>query len=108
MTMCKRMVVTAVGIDKDGEMQIAKNSNLFQCTGEEGNCGCIHAEVNLLKKMPNPEIVISTHSPCLQCAALLKNAGVKKVIYFEKYRKPEGIEFLKKNNIEVIQKNIID
>lgn len=103
---CKRLKVVCVGIDKDGNMMMRENGNLFECTGEEGNCGCIHAEVNLIKEMPHPKEVIITHSPCLTCAIMLYNAGVKKVTYLEPYRKKEGIEYLKKKGVKVEYKKV--
>ena len=38
-------------------------------------------------------------SPCFDCAKLIIQAGVKRVVYIETYRIEKGIEFLRSNNI---------
>ena len=48
MNPCKRAYVEAYGIK---ELVKATNGNLGECTGEVGNCGCIHAEDNLLSNV---------------------------------------------------------
>jgi dCMP deaminase len=51
----------------------------------------------------NTEIIISL-SPCINCARMIKNSGVKKVFYIDLYdRDQEGIKFLEKNNIPIQQ-----
>jgi len=42
-----------------------------------------------------------THSPCLDCAKLIFQSGIKRVFYSEEYRDDTGTEFLKKSGIEV-------
>ena len=44
-----------------------------------------------------------THSPCLDCAKLIINAGIKQVVYNIAYRKTEGIELLSSAGVMVIQ-----
>lgn len=43
-----------------------------------------------------------TASPCIECAKLIIQAGIKRVVYSEKYRLEDGIELLKRAGIEVI------
>ena len=43
-----------------------------------------------------------TASPCIECAKLIIQAGIKRVVYSEKYRLEDGLELLKRANIEVI------
>jgi dCMP deaminase len=43
-----------------------------------------------------------THSPCRQCAKLIINAEISKVIYGVLYRDPSGIDLLKSVGIEVL------
>jgi dCMP deaminase len=43
-----------------------------------------------------------TASPCIECAKLIVQAGIKRVIYSEKYRLVDGLELLQKAGIEVI------
>ena len=42
-----------------------------------------------------------TASPCIECAKLIIQAGIKRVIYGEQYRLTDGIDLLKRANIEV-------
>jgi dCMP deaminase len=69
----------------------------------------IHAEANAIAKLAkSPESGVGstmflTHSPCIQCAKQIYTAGVEKVFYKEDYRSTQGIEFLKKCNVEVIK-----
>ena len=46
-----------------------------------------------------------TAAPCIECSKLIIQSGIKRVVYGEKYRLEEGIELLRKANIEVIYLN---
>lgn len=74
----------------------------------------IHAEANAIYfcaknglKTEGTTLYI-TLSPCIKCALGIIQAGIKTVYYFEKYRDPSGIDFLKKNNIQIEQLKEID
>lgn len=98
---CKRLTVTAVGF-KDGKMEMAQNEHeTGVCNGKVGKCGCTHAEIRLLHLMPHPETVVLSHSPCMQCAAALVNAGVKEVAYEEPYRLRDGLYYLMDHGVSV-------
>ena len=62
----------------------------------------LHAEMNSLMKLAkssssgNQASMFITHSPCLECAKGIYQAGIKEVFYGEDYRSKEGIVFLKK------------
>ena len=43
-----------------------------------------------------------TASPCIECAKLIIQAGIKRVVYGEQYRLTDGIDLLRRANIEVI------
>ena len=67
----------------------------------------IHAEMNCLAKLASSnesgkgaELYI-THSPCIECAKLIYQSGIKTVYYENEYRLEEGIEFLIKSGIHV-------
>lgn len=67
----------------------------------------LHAESNAIAKLArssnsglNADIFI-THSPCMECAKLIFQSGIKQVFYAEDYRIASGIDFLKKSNIKV-------
>ena len=99
--MCKRMLVQALAVDVLGNIAFSTNSNDSECTGEVGNCGCTHAEINVLRKMKQPITLYLSHSPCEKCAQALIKSTIKTVIYENEYRKTEGIELLKYHGIEV-------
>ena len=65
---------------------------------EPGHSGMLHAEINALLKMdyhsPCDKTMYVTLSPCRMCAKTIINAGIKEVVYIEKYRDPSGIELL--------------
>lgn len=43
----------------------------------------------------------ATHSPCLDCAKLIINAGIKRVVYDQPYRKTEALDLLRSVGIAV-------
>ena len=43
-----------------------------------------------------------TASPCIECAKLIIQAGIKRVVYSEKYRLEDGVELLRRAGIEVV------
>ena len=67
----------------------------------------IHAEANAVAKLARSSesgegaTMYITHSPCFECAKLIYTAGIKKVFYRDQYRSDDGIEFLRKCNVEV-------
>lgn len=69
----------------------------------------LHAERNLVAKAAREGIsmkdssVYVTLSPCLPCAMMMFQAGVKTLVYDEEYRLTDGIDFLKRKNINVIK-----
>ena len=47
----------------------------------------------------------TTAAPCIECSKLIIQAGIKRVIYAEQYRLNDGIDLLRRANIEVIYLN---
>ena len=43
-----------------------------------------------------------TTSPCIECAKLIIQAGIKRLVYGEKYRLEDGLNLLRKAGIEVV------
>jgi dCMP deaminase len=76
---------------------------------EPGLSGLIHAEVNALIKMdynnPKDKMLYVNLSPCLDCAKLILNSGIKEVIYKDEYRNLEGLNLLKSNGLIVRKYN---
>jgi len=71
----------------------------------------LHAEANAITKLARSNnnsdgaTLYITASPCLECAKLIIQAGIKRVVYGEPYRLEDGINLLKRANIEVIYIN---
>lgn len=69
----------------------------------------LHAETNAIAKVSRSTNssdganMFITHAPCLECAKIIHQAGIKEVYYRNNYRTTDGIEFLKKCNIDVQQ-----
>lgn len=69
----------------------------------------LHAETNAIAKVSrssnstdNADLFV-THAPCLECAKLIYQSGIKSVFYRDTYRSEDGIQFLQKCNVEVKQ-----
>ncbi len=68
----------------------------------------LHAEANAITKIArsnnssNDATMYVTASPCIECSKLIIQAGIKRVVYSEKYRLEDGIELLKRAGIEVV------
>ena len=69
----------------------------------------LHAETNAIAKLArstesglNADLFV-THAPCLDCAKLIYQAGIRRVFFGTAYRDNAGINFLKASNVEVTQ-----
>ena len=68
-----------------------------------------HSESNAILKLARSHesaldaSLFITHSPCINCAKMIYQAGISEVYYSIEYRSRDGIEFLKKCNIPVHQ-----
>ena len=67
----------------------------------------LHAEANAITKIARSgnnsdgATLYVTTSQCIECAKLIIQAGIRRVIYGEKYRIEDGINLLKRANIDV-------
>jgi dCMP deaminase len=67
----------------------------------------LHAETNALAKIAQSTnssegaSLFVTHAPCIDCAKLIYQSGIKSVFYRNSYRDEKGIDFLTKCNLEV-------
>ena len=77
------------------------------CEDEEGRTFpyVLHAEANAITKVARSNnssegsTLYVTSSPCLECAKLIIQAGIKRVVFSEYYRICEGIDLLNKAGI---------
>ena len=67
----------------------------------------LHAEANAITKIARSgnnsdgSTLYVTDSPCIECAKLIIQAGIKRVIYCREYRLTDGIDLLRRAGIEV-------
>ena len=68
----------------------------------------LHAEANAITKLArssnNSEgsTLYVTSSPCIECAKLIIQSGIKRVVYGEQYRLADGLDLLRRAGIEVV------
>ncbi|MDD7250639.1 MAG: dCMP deaminase family protein [Prevotellaceae bacterium] len=68
----------------------------------------LHAEANAITKIARSSnnsdgaTLYVTASPCLECAKLIIQAGIKRVVYGELYRLDDGIKLLERAHIETL------
>lgn len=69
----------------------------------------LHAESNAIAKLAKSNEsglgadLFVTHAPCMECAKLIYQSGIRRVFYGENYRDQSGINFLEKSGIEIQQ-----
>jgi len=67
----------------------------------------LHAEANAITKVAKSNnssegsTLYITTSPCMECSKLIIQAGIKRVVYEEKYRITDGLDLLKRANIDL-------
>jgi dCMP deaminase len=82
-----------------------------ECEDEENKTKTyvLHAEANAITKVAKSgnsslgATLYVTSSPCIECSKLIIQAGIKRVVFTENYRLEDGINLLKRANIEVEQ-----
>ncbi len=68
----------------------------------------LHAEANAITKVAQSSnsskgaTLYTTASPCLECAKLIIQSGINRVVYGEEYRVTDGIELLKRAGITTV------
>ncbi|WP_314517844.1 dCMP deaminase family protein [Prevotella sp.] len=67
----------------------------------------LHAEANAITKLARSSnnsdgaTLYVTASPCIECSKLIIQAGIRRVVYAEKYRLTDGIDLLEKAGVKV-------
>jgi dCMP deaminase len=68
----------------------------------------LHAEANAITKVARSNnssdgaTLYVTASPCLECAKLIVQAGIKRVVYNELYRIVDGLDLLERAGVECV------
>ena len=71
----------------------------------------LHAEANAITKLARSSnnsdgaTLYVTDAPCIECAKLIIQAGIKRVVFAKQYRLHDGIDLLERANIQVIHLN---
>ncbi len=67
----------------------------------------LHAEANAITKVAKSgnssegSTLYITDSPCIECAKLIIQAGIKRVVYRDEYRLTDGVDLLRRAGVEV-------
>ena len=83
------------------------------CEDEEGYTKwyVLHAEANAVLKVAKSTnscldaTLYLTLSPCKECAKLIHQSGIKRLVYTKEYKDDSGLRFLRKAKVEVVQLN---
>jgi dCMP deaminase len=74
----------------------------------------LHAEANAITKLARSTnsgqgaTLYVTASPCIECAKLIIQAGIRRVVYGEKYRLDDGIRLLERAGVDVVYSPVHD
>lgn len=74
----------------------------------------LHAEANAITKVAastnncSGATLYVTASPCIECAKLIIQSGIKRVVYSDEYRMRDGIELLEHARVEVVRIEVED
>ncbi|WP_444647857.1 deoxycytidylate deaminase [Flavobacterium columnare] len=117
---CKRKQVGAIIVRDRMIISDGYNgtpSGFDNCCEDENNLThwyVLHAEANAILKVAsstqscNQATLYITLSPCKECSKLIHQAGIKRVVYLEKYKDDSGLVFLEKAGVVVQQIKDLD
>ncbi len=72
----------------------------------------LHAEANAITKVAKSNnssegaTLYVTTSPCMECSKLIIQSGIKRVVFCNKYHNDDGLELLRRANIEILHLEI--
>lgn len=110
---CKRRQVGALVVKGQRIISDGYNgtpSGFENCCEDENNVTkpyVLHAEANAITKLARSHnnsdgaTIYITASPCIECAKLIIQSGIKRVVYGENYRLDDGIQLLRRAGVEV-------
>lgn len=115
----RRLHVGAIVVKDDRIISIGYNGmpagwdNNCEISQEDGTLKTrpevLHAETNAIAKLARStesglgSDLFVTHSPCLDCAKIIYQSGIKRVYFGAAYRDDAGVNFLKASGVEVSQ-----
>ena len=110
---CERRQVGALIVRGDAIISDGYNGtpsgfeNICEDENNKTKPNVLHAEANAITKVAKSNnsslgaTLYVTASPCIECAKLIIQAGIRRVVYSENYRSVDGIELLQKAGIDV-------
>ena len=104
------------GWDNDCEYEVTEFQSEYGVGSTLVNTGelktkpeVLHAESNAIAKLAKSHnsglgaTMFITHAPCLECAKLIYQSGISRVLYRNSYRDTSGITFLERSGVVVEQ-----
>jgi dCMP deaminase len=94
------------GWDNDCEIEITQPVGRVNLVSKPE---VLHAETNAIAKLAKSTesgdgaVLFVTHSPCLDCAKLIFQSGIRSVFYRNSYRSTDGTAFLERSGVTVEQ-----
>jgi len=91
----------------DNECEVDYYDDAEQWVGNKTKDEVIHAESNSICKVTKSTNssegadMFVTHAPCIHCAKLIHQSGIRKVFYRNTYRDDGGVKFLEKCGVEI-------
>ncbi len=74
----------------------------------------LHAEANAITKVAQSNnssrgaTLYVTSSPCVECAKLIIQSGIIRVVFADQYRVQDGVELLKRAGVDVVQMPVVN
>ena len=112
---CKRKKVGAIIVKENMIISDGYNGTPSgfdnECEDQDGNTFwyVLHAEANAILKTArsnhncNGATLYLTLSPCKECSKLAHQAGIKRLVYIDKYKDSSGLHFLEEAGVELVQ-----
>lgn len=100
---------TPRGISNCGEGGCGRCASDVPSGTSHDTCLCLHAEMNCVVQAAYHGVAIAggtiyvTYQPCLICAKLLLNVGLKRIVFEGTYPDPLALEMLKKADVELVR-----
>lgn len=83
--------------------------NICEDENDKTKAYVLHAEANAITKVAKSNnssegsTLYVTSSPCVECAKLIIQSGIKRVVFNDMYRLDEGIKLLERAEIEIVR-----
>lgn len=109
----KRLHVGAIIVKNDRIISIGYNGmpsgwdNVCEDEEFKTKPEVLHAETNAIAKLAKSSesgdnsVLFVTHAPCMDCAKLIYQSGIRSVYYRNSYRDDTGVNFLQKAGLNV-------